>query len=339
MRYPVWIFASLLLAICACKKEPISEADAFPSISPGNMMLVCAEGNFRWNNAEAGLVNLSSDEQEWNAFSKKNKRPLGDVLQSAAFWQGKLWLVVNNSGRLEGLNPSSFELQESISGLTSPRFLQAVSDEKAYVSDLYANKIWILKRGIARPAGEIPMPGWTEELLLSGNRIWVVCRQKPWVLGIDPVSDQVTDTLFLYGNGTSIAAASDGKIWIGQEGNGTGRPGIGLYHPDSSQALKYWECDPVQTFPDRFSSSLTGDTLFFLQQGLCRLQSNDGAINKYRIPGGNWYGMAWDPFRKVIIVSDVKDYQQASLIQQISYDGKLKKAWTGGIISSRFYFW
>lgn len=337
MRLTVLISAICLLI--SCKKEDKAEQIPFMQIQPDAMMLVCAEGNFRWNNAEAGLINLISGEVDWKAFSAKNNRPLGDVLQSAAFWNGRLLLVVNNSGRLESLDPATFEWKESYTGFNSPRYLQAVSETKAYVSDLYASALWVVKPGSNSPAGKIIMPGWTEEMLLSGNRVWVVCRQQPWLIGIDSETDLPADTIFLPGNATSLAAGRDGSIWAGFEKQGSSLPGIGLFHPDSVQALQIWNTPAELQAPDRLAASESGDTLFFLNNGAARITSGDAFVFRYNLPSGNWYGLGLDTRRKRLILSDVKDYQQDSRIIVLDFEGQMQKEWSGGIISSRFYFW
>lgn len=329
----LWFF----LPAIACKKDKSSPIKSFPEIRSGEMLLVCSEGNFRWNNAEAGLLNLRSGESEWNAFSVKNQRPLGDVLQSAAFWDGKLWLLVNNSGRMEGLNPATFALTTSISGLVSPRFLQAVSDEKAFVSDLYASRIWIVRRGSDKPSGSISMPGWTEEMIFSGGKVWVLCRERNFLLGIDPENDVVSDTLFLPGKGTSLAEGKDGKIWAAFEQNPAPAAGLVLLHPDSSQILFRWNTMPNAPAPDRLNSM--GDTLYFLQDGLFRLHASHPEIHRIQLPQGNWYGLGLDRQRRELWLSDVKDYQQQSRVIRMDATGRVIQEITGGIISSRFLFW
>jgi hypothetical protein len=337
MKKWFFLFTNLLL-LASCRTDEENAPAAFPEVENGNMVLVCSEGNFRWGNAEAGLLNLRTGKSEWRAFQAKNNRPLGDVLQSAAFWNGKLWLIVNNSGRLEGVNPADFRAEESISGLTSPRFLLPVSAEKAYVSDLYANALWILKRGNSQPSGSIAMPGWTEEMLYSGNRVWVLCRSKPWVLGINPETDRVEDTLLLPGNGTSLAKGPEGKIWVGFEKQDGGVPGLMLLHPDSSAADFMLNTGQDLPAPDRFNASGSGDTLYFLSNGLYRVNPGSGSY-RYDLPAANWYGLGLDPVRREIWLSDVKDYQQASRILRMDLQGNKIQEYQGGIISNRFYFW
>lgn len=329
----------ILPLMSACKKEENLPPASFPKIQRGQMLLVCSEGNFRWNNSETGLLNIQTGEANWKAFSQKNQRPLGDVLQSAAFWDGKLWLVVNNSGRLEGLNPDDFTLKESISGMNSPRFLQPVSGEKAYVSDLYANALWIVKRGGSRPAGSIAMPGWTEEMIFAGDKLWVLCRSKPLLLGINPLNDQIEDSLQLPGNGSSMAMGPEGKIWLGYEKNGASPPGVLLIQPEGQLTILQQSTDVNLPAPDRLVSSATGDTLYFLNAGLCRMAAGNTEIFRYSLPSGNWYGLGLDRLRQEIWISDVKDYQQESRILRLDAGGNQLQEYRGGIISSRFYFW
>ena len=332
-----FLYCFLAFAFLSCKKESESNPDSFPEIEAGNMVLVCSEGNFRWANAEAGLLNLRTGKKEWQAFQKKNGRPVGDVLQSAGFWNGKLWLVVNNSGRLEGLNTNSFTSESSISGLTSPRFLQAVSPEKAYLTDLYANKLWILKENQTTPAGSISMPGWTEELLMAGNKVWVLCRERPYILGINPQNDRVEDSLFLPGNGRSLCSGPDGKIWVGFEESAGSAPGLVLINLGNKQQEMAWFDDSRTSAPDRLISSAGGDTLYFLHQGLCRFV--EGTLFRFPLESGNWYGLGRDPVRRELWLSDVRDYQQNSRILRLDQKGNKIQEYSGGIISSRFYFW
>jgi hypothetical protein len=330
----LWLILELM---GACGEKETPKPSDFPEMENGQMMLVCSEGNFRWGNAEAGLVNLRTGKSEWKAFSRKNNRPLGDVLQSAALWDGLLWLVVNNSGRLEGLDVADFSLKKTITGFTSPRFLYPVSAEKAYVSDLYASGISILKRGENKPSGKIEVPGWTEEMLISKGRIWVVCREREYLLGIDPISDRISDTIFLPGKARSICAGPNEKIWVSFEEGFETAPGIVLLNPETKEIEQFWYNENRDAVPDRLVSGPDGDTLYFLNKGLCRFAQ--GNFFRYPLEAGNLYGLGLDPIRKELWISDAKDYQQQSRILRMDVDGNKIQEYQGGFISSRFYFW
>lgn len=305
---------------------------------PGQMVWVIHEGNFRMGNAGMGWINLRTGAVQMQQYRARNGRSPGDVLQSAAEWNGSLWLVLNNSGFLQQTRLQTLEAGMRTEGLTSPRYLLPLSPAKAWCSDLYARKIWILNAGQNRPSGWIPVPGWTEEMAEIGGRVFAVCRDRPLVLVLDPATDQLTDSIPLPGNATSLAPAGKDEIWIGFEAAAGSGPGVGRWNTRTLSGLQTVFL-PAGT-PDRFASSQTGDTLFFLAGAVCRLQKGNPAPVTIPVPrpAQNLYGLGWDPARKQIWVSDARDYVQNSRIYQLSAEGNLLKEWEGGPITSRFYF-
>jgi hypothetical protein len=302
------------------------------------MVWVVHEGNFRMGNAGMGWINLRTGAVQMQQYQARNGRGPGDILQSAAEWNGSLWLVLNNSGFLQETRPQTLEAGTRIEGLTSPRYLLPLSPAKAWCSDLYARKIWILNAGQNRPAGWVAVPGWTEEMAESGGRVFAVCRDRPLVLVLDPETDRLTDSIPLPGNATSLAPAGQDEIWIGFEAGPGGRPGIGRWNTRSLAGLQ--TVFFAGGTPDRFASSQTGDTLFFLAGAVYRLQKGETAPATIPLPrpAQNLYGLGWDRARKQIWVSDARDYVQSSRIYQLSPEGNLVKEWEGGPITSRFYF-
>jgi hypothetical protein len=311
-------------------------------ISPGNMVLVCNEGNFRWGNATAGLLNLSNNQWNEDAFKSVNNRGLGDVLQSASFWGNAWWMVVNNSAKIEVVNSSDFSAQKTITGLVSPRFLLPINETKAYASDIYARKIWILNSSSNLPISSIPFAGWSEEMLVNGNFAWVVCRNKPKVFLINTNNDKLEDSVSLSGNATSIALSKSGKIWVGFDSSSTNNSGLALINPTSKTVEKLLFSNDKNFYPSHFQSSATKDSLFFLHNGVFMIRENEEnfpTTNFAQGLTGNWYGMGFDSKRREIYLSDAKDYQQKSRIIRINPAANTKVELVGGIISSRFYFW
>ena len=311
-------------------------------ISKGNMVLICNEGNFRWGNASVGLLNLKSNVWVENAFQSINKRALGDVLQSASFWNNAWYLVVNNSSKIEAVSSEDFVVQKTITGLLSPRFLLPINNNKAYVSDIYARKIWILNQTSTSAVGSISFPGSSEEMVLYQNEAWISCRNKAKVFVVNTATDQLTDSISIPGNCTSIASSGNGKIWLGFEANGDKKAGILSINPISKLVEKVYYSNESNFYPSRFQMSATGDSLFFMHNGAFMIQAGDSDFPTKNLAegyAGNWYGMGFDPKRSEIYLSDAKDFMQKSRILIINLKSGLKTERTAGIISSRFYFW
>ena len=321
----------------ACEDKHVHEPDPVV-IEKGNMVIVGQEGNYKWGNASLGLINLGKNQTDMQAYKTFNKLDLGDVFQSATFWNDQWWIVVNNSGKIEVLN-IGFMKQRTVTGFTSPRYLLPVSTDKAYVTDLYAKGLWVISGSQTQANSKIDMPGWTEEMVLVNGMVYVVCKTNAKVIRIDPAIDQVLDSVLLPGNATSIAKASNNKVWIGFGGKNGSKPGLCLYNPATALAEKTWYSTSVEQIPDRFQATETGDSLFFICGTPCLLKTTDSDFYRYPLGNSNWYGLGYDPTRKLLFASDAKDYLQNSRIVQMDLSGTIQKEWVGGIITSRFYFW
>ena len=75
--------------------------------------------------------------------NQNNNQILGSIAQSLSFFQSNFYVVINNSNKIVVCN-NQFKKTSQISGLTSPRYFLPVSNQKAYVSDLYPNFTWHL---------------------------------------------------------------------------------------------------------------------------------------------------------------------------------------------------
>jgi len=324
--------------LCGCsEKGDNPKVDV--ALEENNIVLVGQEGNFRWGNASLGVINLRQNQSDLAAYKTINNQDLGDVFQSAVFWKDQWWLVVNNSGKIEVVEKASLRKVKTISGLTSPRYVLPVSGEKAFVSDLYASGLWVLNTEQTQPLRKIEMPGWTEEMLLLDGKVYVVCRNARKIIRLDPETEQIIDSMLIPGKATSLARGPAGKLWVGFDVGPTTKPGIALFSSQSTLPENIWFCDHASQVPDRFQSSVTGDTVFFVANGVCFFTPSMSVIGRYSVGAGNWYGLGYDQNRRQLWVSDVKDYQQKSRVQQMDVSGRLIKEWTGGILTSQFYFW
>ena len=327
--------------LAACKEKKDGPAAAKVTIEQGKMVLICHEGNFRMGNAAAGLLNLGTGQWDENAFKTFTGRALGDVCQSATLWNGAWWIVVNNSGKIEILKKENFAPVKTIEGITSPRFLLPVSETKGYLTDLYANKLWIVDGQAMAIAGSVAFPGWGEELLQAGGKVWVVNRRKNKLFGLNPVSDTWQDSVAFPGNLSSIAPASQGRIWVGFEGNTGSAAGISLFNPNTLSKENTWLSNQT-TMPFAFQSSASGDSLFFIQNQVMMLKTEDSGwpvADVLEGKTGNFYGLGYDGRRRQLWASDARDYQQKSKVYKKDLLSGTIQEQAGGIISSRFYFW
>ena len=136
-------------------------------------VLIVNEGNFGWNNGSIFLYKPLVQTISQNIFSQTNNVPLGDVIQSITQFNNKAYIVVNNSNKVEVVDLNSFNTLATITGFNSPRYFLPINNQKAYVTDLYANSIQVVNLNSNSITSNIPLSGWTEELLLHNDSVYV----------------------------------------------------------------------------------------------------------------------------------------------------------------------
>lgn len=336
------LISLFVLALFSCKED--KPEPPVLDVHKGQSVFVLNEGNFMWGNASLSHINLSTMQIREDVFSAHNQRPVGDVLNSALSVNGQLWLIVNNSQKIERLNETTLQALEPINGLHSPRFGARVGAGKVYVTDLHAGKIHIINETSGAITGHIPVSGWTEGLVLSQGFVWVCNTSADRLYKINPELDQIVDSVLVGDAPRSVVADKDGKIWVLCEG------GI----PPQETAGSLWKIDPVSVtaelslshaqnsdHPSRLSISHDGNLLYWLKDGVFRM-----AVGETSLPAQAWipsngklfYGLGISPVND-IFVSDAKDYVQKGKVYRYSADGSPNGTWDAGIIPGGFYFY
>ena len=221
------VFVGILLGLWACKKD-VPPPGGGGGIGSGQGVFVSNEGNFQAGNAGVSYFEEGFQEALADVFAPANNRPLGDVLQSMTFHNGRCYLVVNNSGKVEVVDAQTFKSEATIAGFTSPRYLLPVGNGKAYVSDLYGNALSVVDLTTHQRVGSIPCQGWTEEMVLADGRVFVANRSNAFLLVVDPQTDAIADTVVVGHGANSIRQDGAGKVWVLCSGNGANAAAFAL---------------------------------------------------------------------------------------------------------------
>lgn len=340
------LFLILILYCVACKKEKDNLIEIPPTAENGKNVLVLNEGNYTWGNASLSHINLKTGLITGDVFQPSNNRPLGDVLQSAFFVSGKIWLIVNNSGKIERIDPVTFQAINSVQGLQSPRYACEIGED-VFISDLYSGKIRVIDKNSGLITGSISCPGWTEQLLNIGDELWVCNVSANKVYVADSKNRKLIDSLWVGDAPTDIARDREGMLWILCQGS----------LPPSETSGSLWRINPISrkilnkyslksvsgtSHPTRLCINKSGDWLFFLNHGIYKMRITDSEIpSEPFISEGKrvLYGLAVNPFDETIWVSDAIDYIQKGRIYCYSNSGQELRSWQGGMIPSGFVFY
>ncbi len=338
------LFSVLLLAIVLvhCKDEP---AIPPPNIQPtGKGLYVVNEGTFGMGNASLSFINLedSTSRTDIDLYKSANNLPLGDIFQSMALINNNAWLIVNNSSKIEVIATKDSKSIATIKGLKSPRYALEVGPGKVYVTDLFANAISIIDANTNTKTGGIKCNGWTEELIMAQNKVWVTNFKSHYLYVINPINDEISDSIKLAYGGSSILSDKAGKIWVLCSGdlakNKTG--GLFCINPINLSIEKQILFKSASFNPIKLKQNKANDTLYYINQGIYAMAKTEPempSIAKITQPSGSsFYGLTINANNGNLLVADAVDFVSRGNVFVYSNSGILLKSYKVGIVPGEF---
>ena len=245
MLKPFSIFILILssLTLGGCMEWDYGETEDFDVTGSG--LFITNEGNFQYGNATLSYYDPATNTVQNEVFFRANGMKLGDVAQSMSIYDNKGWIVVNNSHVIFAIDLNTFKEIGRIENLTSPRYIHFLSDEKAYVTQLWDNRIFIVNPKTYEITGYITVPdmtmesGSTEQMVQYGKYVYCNCwSYQNRIIKIDTETDQVVDQLTVGIQPTSLVLDRYDKMWTvtdgGYEGSPYGHEAPSLYRIDAA---------------------------------------------------------------------------------------------------------
>ena len=202
----------------------------------GAGLFITNEGNFQYGNATLSYYDPATKQVQNEIFFRANGMKLGDVAQSMTIYDNKGWVVVNNSHVIFAIDLNTFKEVGRIENLTSPRYIHFLSDEKAYVTQLWDNRIFIINPRTYEITGHIQVPdmtmesGSTEQMVQYGKYVYCNCwSYQNRIIKIDTETDQVVEELKVGIQPTSLVMDKNHKMWTITDGGYEGSP-VSLPH-------------------------------------------------------------------------------------------------------------
>lgn len=340
--FSFFIFALLLLYSCR-KDKPVEKDEPAPVIAAGGGMYIVNEGNYLFGNAKISYYDFTNGSVTEDLFEPANSYPLGDVAQSMSIFNNKAYIVVNNSGKIEVVDPLSFIVSGTITGFTSPRYFLPVSNGKAYVTDLFSNTISIVNLSNNTISGTIACTGWTEELALAYGKVFVTNMNSDKVYVINTATDMIEDSISVGYGSNSIREDNNGKLWILASGNQTSMyPFLTRINPVNNLVEVSFQFPNISDSPYKLNINGTFNVLYYLNSG--GVYSFPVAASSLSfspmIPEGtcNFYGLGVNPVTNEVYVADAIDYVQKGVILRYQSNGTYNGSFQAGIIPGNFCF-
>jgi len=343
----------IMLALTGCMRWDYPGMDNPVGEAPPEGLFVVCEGNFQYGNASLSFYDPAAGSVENEVFARANGARLGDVAQSMTMALGRGWVVVNNSHVIFAIDPDTFRETGRITGLTSPREIYFLSDTKAYVTQLYDNRIFIVDPSACEITGYITVPGMepgdgsTEQIVgdPDGRHVYVNCYSY-WnlLLKVDTATDTVTDVLEVGIQPRAMAMDCRGRLWVLTDGGYPGSPyayeAPTLVCVDTATfTVERRFVMPLGTAATDLAINGSGDRLYFIADALWEMPvTATGLPAEPLVPyaGTRYYALTVDPVRGDIYLADAIDYQQPGMVYRYSADGKLLGEFRTGVIPGSF---
>lgn len=314
-------------------------------------LFICNEGNFQYGNATLSYYDPNSRTIENEVFNRANGMKLGDVAQSMVIRDGIGWVVVNNSHIVFAIDIDTFREVGRITNLPSPRYIHFISDTKAYITQIWDNRIYIVNPKSYQITGHIVCPdmtmesGSTEQMVQLGDYLYVNCwSYQNRILKIDTRTDTIVDSLTVGVQPTSLVLDRYGKLWTITDGGYAGSPygyeAPALYCIDTqSFTIEKQFNFRLGDSPSEIVINSSGDTIYWINDDIWSMDVTAERMSVRPIiesRGTIYYGLTVSPVNGDIYIADAIDYRQQGAIYRYTAEGELIDEFYAGIIPGSF---
>ncbi len=326
----------------SCEKDKTNPTVSTPGFTAGQGgIYISNEGGFQSGNSSISYYNPSDQTIKNDLFQNVNGQALGDICQSMNVINGKLYIVVNNSGKIEVCDPLTLKRTTTITGFTSPRYIVTVDVNKAYVSDLYSNSISIVNTANNMIQGSIQLTGSTEQMVVSDNKVYVTNSLSDYLFVIDAFTNIITDSILISKGANSIQEDVNGKLWILCGGDYVTTPAAIFRIEPVSKQIEFSQTFAVTDYLNRLCMNSGKDSLYFLFNNVYQMNVTDNTFPSapfIAASGNSFYGLGINLASNEIYVADAGNFTQEGKVYRYNVSGNLIDDFTVGINPGGFYF-
>ena len=336
--------------LISCQNDSIN-----PNIPIGlydNGYFVTNEGNFGTGNGSVSFIDESGLVSN-NVFEQTNSFSLGDVVQSMQIINDNAYIVVNNSSKIEVANIDSMTYTTTINGLTSPRYILQVSQQKAYVSDWGIGGLHVIDLNTNSTISTINTGQGPEKMLLKGNKAYV-CNVGGFGLDntvsvIDIDNDMLITNISVGDKPNSIVEDGSGNIWVLAGGNTeydanwnvvAETPGVLTKINSETNSVEASVVFEVGDHPKDLIIDDNGNTLYFSNgswsKSVYSFNIYNNMLSTNPIINKSFYSLGFNDNH--IFGTDVKDYVQNGWSYKYNTSGVLLDSNEVGIIPGSYCF-
>jgi YVTN family beta-propeller protein len=353
MRYLPYLFVVFLfLSACSDDDEP-----GMKSGEGSEGFFVVNEGSFGAGNASISFYDRSDDAVSNNVFNTTNGIPLGDQAQSMTVHEGKGYIVVQNSGKLEVVDGDSWEQIATITdGIESPRYFVGANETKGYVSDWgdgFSGSVKVIDLTSNSVTKTIPVGSGPNQMLITGSNLFVTNGGgfgiDSTVAVIDMITDELVENHVLSYNPNSIVMDNDGDLWVATSGFTaydadfnidveSSLPGKLIQLDQQGEIKRSIDFEGIGG-PSNVLITGSGSNLAYLYGGqIYTLSTSASEAPQMPINDDFYYGISWDFVDQQLVGCKAPDFSSPGSIEFISTDGNVLSSYTVGIAPNSIAF-
>ena len=342
----------LLLTMVGCDPSPVVPED-LPEGAGRSAFVVC-EGSLGNGNSTLTLYNTDSAQAFEDVNATANSQPLGDVFQSMTRIGEQYFLCVNNSDKIAVIDRNNYQLSGSIS-ISKPRYILPIAANKAYVTSLFSNKVYIINPQTLQQTGTITLPySNAEGMALVGDNAYIC----PWdtaarhVYVMNTTTDQVIDSIATPGRAPQeVSIDKDGMLWALSGNVVKGKVAtLARYNPATKALLQSYTF-PATADPLRLEWDNDRDTLYYIgvnynggtaHNGVYRMSINASTLPQQPFIAAQALQYYWaigvEPGTNNIFIGDPKGFTQRGEVSVYNTGGTFLYSFKTGVGPGHFLF-
>jgi len=348
-----FLLLGLLWAGCE-PKVPIEP----PQADFATGVYACNEGIFSQTSGTISHYNPNTKQLRAGGclFRSVNSRDLGNVVQSMAFWGEKVYIVVNNSNKIEVANAENWQESAQITGLQQPRYILPISEHILYVSqwgnDGLTGEIKVIQLPENQIIASIPTYKGAEAMFLHNSQAWLSHTggydYDNRLAIINTNTHTLAHTIALPADvPNSITKDAQNRLWVACMGKtiysnfpeidsaSSTESALICIDADTRQILRHIRLD-IGGNARHLQSDASGNALFYsYRDGVYRFDiANE---QSQRIAIGNFYGLGFDKARGELYAGRNSGISAAQVLR-LSPQGTVIDSFLAGVFVNGLYF-
>ncbi len=330
------VLICVLIALQACEKDPA------PASSVGaSGYFVVNEGGFGNSNSSISFYDRETNELTNDVFASHNSRALGDQAQGLTVFEGKAYIVVQNSAKIEVIDANDFTSKATITeGIESPRYFLAISSKKAYISDWgmdgETGTVRVLDLEKMKVTDTIATGKGANKMIEKDGKVYVANAggygTDQTIAIIDSSNDEVTGHITIGDNPSNMQFDKDGNLWVAGIGNYFDtNPWIAKVGTDNE--LDFRLDLPVLAYSGpTIAMNKAGDKFYYNYNGaVYAMETSATTLPTEKLIEKDFYGLAVDPFNDDLIGCEAPDFSSAGKIYIYRDNAVVFKSYVVGI--------